>query len=56
MKRDSACFDESEAERREWSQGDTVLVEPGCESDRIREQQSKPADWILCRAAFCEDS
>jgi len=52
MKRDSACLDETETKRRQWSQGDTVFVETGRESDGIRKQQSKPADWILCRTAF----
>ena len=52
MKRYRAGFDETEAERREWPQGDAVFVEPGCEADGIREQQSKPADWVLCRTAF----
>jgi len=56
MKRDCAGFDETEAERREWSQGDTVFVETGCEADGIREQQPKPADWILRCGVFCEYS
>src|SRR6185369_1974711 len=54
MKCDSACFDKPEAERREWSQRDSVFIETCGESDRIRKQQSKPADWILYRTAFRE--
>ena len=52
MKRDRACFDKTETERGQRSQGDAVLVEAGRETDGIRKQQSKPADWILRRAAF----